>query len=95
MKRAEKVSLLTKVLQGGINQTNRQRLQQVWENTLRSLIIIDDLDFESGQSIADDDPVHFYYKGKKHQMTLWEACQFACRYSVGTIFILPAKRANC
>lgn len=91
MKRAAKVSLLTKVLQEGTSQMNRQRLQQAIENAPRSLILIDDLDFEPGQSITDDGPVSFQDRGIHHQMTLGEAQQYARRYQVQTLFILPAK----
>ena len=58
------------MLQGGTNQTHLQRLQQVRDSCPRSLII--DLDFEAGQSMSDNDPVHFYDKGKDHRMTLGE-----------------------
>ncbi|MVM40387.1 hypothetical protein GO730_26570 [Spirosoma sp. HMF3257] len=92
MKRAEKIALLTKVLQGGTSQSNRLRLQQVRAMPQSAIIIIDDLDFAGGQQMTDDDPVHFYDKGKKHEMTLGEAHQYARRFGVGTIFILPAKR---
>lgn len=92
MKRAEKIALLAKVLQGGTSTTNRHRLQQAKANGPRSLIIIDDLDFQSGQTMSDDDPVHFFNKGKVHRMTLGEAYQYANRFGVGKLFILPAKR---
>ncbi len=92
MNRAEKIALLTKVLQEGTNQSNRQRLRQVVENVPRSLILIDDLDFENGLSMTDNDPVHFQDKGVKYQMTLDEAQQYARRYRIHTLFVLPAKR---
>ncbi|WP_020602569.1 hypothetical protein [Spirosoma spitsbergense] len=92
MNRAEKIALLTSVLQQGNSHTNRQRLQRVRENAPRSLVIIDDLDFELGQPMTDTDPVHFKDKGQEHQMTLGEAYQYARRYSIRTLIVLPAKQ---
>ncbi|MCC5612560.1 hypothetical protein LC612_39175 [Nostoc sp. CHAB 5834] len=72
---------------------NRQRLQQAIENAPRSLILIDDLDFEPGQFITDDDPVSFKDRSKEHTMTLYEAHQYARRYQIRTLIVLPAKRS--
>ncbi len=91
MKRAEKIALLTKVLQDGTSHATRQRLQRMVDQTPRSLITIDDLDFAPGQEITDDGPVHFHDKGMKHNMTLGEAHQYARRNRVRTLFISPAK----
>lgn len=90
--RAEKITLLTKVLQDGTSQANRQRLQRAVENAPRSLILIDDLDSEQSQPVTDNDPVHFQDRGIQHKMTLGEAHQYARRYGVHTLFVLPAKR---
>ena len=92
MKRSEKVSLLASVLQTGNSHAARQRLQQAIQNAPRSLILIDDLDFEQGLSMTDNDPVSFQDRGVQHQMTLGEAQQYARRYGVHTLFVLPAKR---
>ena len=92
MKRSEKVSLLTNVLQTGNSHAARRQLQQAVENAPRSLILIDDLDFEQGQPMTDDDPVHFRDRGVEHQMTLGEAHQYARRYGIRTLIVLPAKR---
>ncbi len=91
MKRAGKIALLTKLLQDGSSEANRQRLQHLLEHDHRALIIIDDLTFVSDQPITDSGPVHFQDRGKAYQMTLGEAYQYANRYHIGTLFILPAK----
>ena len=92
MKRAEKIALLTKVLQEGTSQANRLRLQQAVENGPRSLILIDDLDYEPGTPITDDDPVSFQDRGVNYQITLGEAHQYARRYWIRMLIVLPAKR---
>lgn len=92
MKRAGKVALLTKVIQGTNTQTTRQLLQHYQANGPRSLILIDDLDFPECP-MADTDNVNFQDRGKQHTMTLGEAQRYANRYGISTLFVLPAKRA--
>ena len=91
MKRAEKIALLTKLIEGNSSQTARRQLQQAMSNAPRSLIIIDDLDFEKDQPMTDSDPVRFQDRGVEHRMTLKEAQQYARRYQMHTLFILPTK----
>ncbi|GAB2542879.1 hypothetical protein [Spirosoma aerophilum] len=92
MNRAQKIALLTKVLQEGECQLNRQRLQQVVDSSPRSLILIDDLDFSTGQPLTDKDPVHFRDKSREYAMTLKEAHQYARQYGIHTLIVLPIKR---
>jgi hypothetical protein len=88
MKRAEKIALLTKVIQG---QLPRQQLQQATQIPRQGLIIFGDMTYEYGQPETDNEPVHFTHRGQLQQMTLGEAQQYANQYRMGTIFILPAK----
>ncbi|GAB3503686.1 hypothetical protein GCM10027341_33190 [Spirosoma knui] len=90
MKRAQKIALLTKVLQGPNQQTARMHLQQFVDNAPRSLVIIDDLD-DPLKGIQDEDTVHFTDRGCQHQMSLEEAHQYAKCYRIHTLFILPNK----
>jgi hypothetical protein len=92
MKRAGKVALLTKVIQGTNTQTTRQLLQHYQAKAPRSLILIDNLDCLDCL-MADTDNVHFQDRGKQHIMTLGEAQRYANRYGIGTLFVIPAKRA--
>ena len=89
MNRTEKIALLTKVIQGDAPAT---RLQQAIDNAPRSLIIIDDLDLETGKVMTDNDPVHFRNKGKDYAMTLGDAYQYARQHQIRMLFILPVKR---
>lgn len=91
MKRAEKIALLTKVLQEGTSDTNRQRLQQMIASNPRPLIVINDSN-APGQPLSDNDPVHFIDQGTTHRMTLGEVNEYARRFYVETLFILPAKQ---
>jgi hypothetical protein len=88
MKRAEKIAILTKVIQGN---APASQLQQAMLIPRQGLIIISDIAYNCGQSATDNDPVHFTHRGQLHQMTLAEAQQYANQYRMGTIFILPAK----
>ncbi len=92
MKRADKITLLTKIIEGNSSQTARRQLQQAIENAPRSLILIDDLDHKQSQPIADNDPVTFQDRGAQHRMTLGEVHQYARRYGIRTLVILPEKR---
>jgi hypothetical protein len=88
MKRTEKISLLTKVIQGN---APASLLHQATQMPRQGLIIISDIMYEHGQPETDNDSVHFTHRGQLHQMTLGEAQQYANQYRMGTIFILPAK----
>ena len=85
MNRAEKVSLLAKVLQG---MAPRQHLQRFVEASPRSLIIIDDFD-EPSQAMTDESPVYFHDRGQQHRITLAEAHQYARRYFISTLIVIP------
>ena len=85
MKRTEKVSLLAKVLQGT---APRQHLQRFVEASPGSLVIIDDFD-EPSQAMTDNSPVFFHDRGQQHRMTLGEAHQYARRYFISTLIVIP------
>jgi hypothetical protein len=87
MKRAEKIALLTKVIQGDSPAT---RLQQFIEAAPRSLIIIDNLGSDDSQPIGDNDPVIFYDGGKEYTMPLSEVHQYARRHHIGVLVVTPA-----
>jgi len=87
--RAEKIALLTKVIQGD---APASRLQQFMETAPRSLLIIDDFGSDASQPLGDNDPVSFWDGGKEHTMKLHEAHQYARRYRIQTLIVLPEKR---
>jgi hypothetical protein len=87
MKRAEKIALLTKVIQGDLPAI---RLQQFIEAAPRSLIIIDDFGSGDSQPIGNKDPVSFYNRGKEHTMPLNEVHQYARRQQIRMLVVAPA-----
>lgn len=90
MNRSQKINLLTKIIEGANSQPARLRLQQIIDNTPRSLVILDDLD-NPEKGFQDEDRINFTYRDSQHQMSLQEAHQFAKRNRIHTLFILPAK----
>ena len=87
MKRAEKITLLTKLLQG---QMNRQpsRLEQAIANGPRFLVMLYDLD-DTSQSLTNTTPVHFHDRGQDYRMSWKEAQVYAEHTAIQTLAILP------
>ena len=91
MKRVEKIALLTKILREGSSQSSRQELQQCIDKNPRWLIIIVE-GTETDQTLTDSSPVHFHDRGQEYQLSWGEAQQYAHRYHVQTLIILPDNR---
>lgn len=70
MKRAEKIAVLTRIIQASDSQTARKQLQQVRASQPPVRIIVDDFGGTDEVVINDSTPVSFQHKGTSHRMPL-------------------------